>query len=277
MPLFIDIHEVPGVTTEIAAAEHIKDIEIQTPHGVNFSKYWINERSGKIFCLCEAPSAEAAMEVHRMAHGGVGADRIIEVTPELTEMFMGDAMTDASGAVLLPAHENHDTATRTVLFTDLVNSTALTQTLGDIAAMQLLQVHDRIVRTAIGLYGGSEIKHTGDGIMAAFVSPAGALRCAIRALRDLHAYVSEHPEHSLQMRIGAAIGEPVEHHNDLFGTTVQLAARLCGEAKPMEILVSHLVADACSDDAFVYDELCERVLKGFEKPVPVRVVMWQIT
>lgn len=273
MPLYIDIHEVPGVTTELAAAAHIRDIETQTPHDVNFAKYWINERSGKIFCLCDAPSAEAAMEVHRQAHG-VAADRIIEVTPELAEMFMGDAMTDASGAVLLPAHDRHDTATRTVLFTDLVNSTALTQTLGDVAAMRLLEVHDRIVRDAIGLAGGSEIKHTGDGIMAAFISPVAAVRCAIKAQRDLHAYASEHPEQPLQMRIGAAIGEPVEHHNDLFGTTVQLAARLCAQAEPMEILVTHLVCDACSEEPFVFGDVDERILKGFERPVATRAVHW---
>jgi hypothetical protein len=57
MPLYIDIHEIPGVTSALAAAEHIKDIDAQGPFAVNYSKYWLNEETGKIFCLCEAPSA----------------------------------------------------------------------------------------------------------------------------------------------------------------------------------------------------------------------------
>ena len=81
MPLFIDIHMVPGVTSQIAAAEHVKDLEVQSPLGVNYSKYWLNEQQGKIFCLCEAPDAETAITVHRMAHGEV-AEQIIDNNQE---------------------------------------------------------------------------------------------------------------------------------------------------------------------------------------------------
>jgi class 3 adenylate cyclase len=276
MPLYIDIHEVPGVTTEAAAAAHIRDIDVQTPYGVDFEKYWINEQSGKIFCLCEAPNIEAAMAVHREAHGVV-ADRIIEVTPELTEMFMGSAPTDASGAVLLPAQHPraHDNGLRTVVFTDIVGSTSLTQSLGDDGAMRLLLVHDRIVREAIAATEGREVKHTGDGIMAAFYSPVAAIRCAIQAQTALAAHNAEHPDMAFHMRIGAAIGEPVERHNDLFGATVQLAARLCAHAEPAQILVSSVVADLCLGKGVMFHDLGSIALKGFDEPAPVRVVEWR--
>ncbi len=79
MPLYLDIHKnVKGMTSEKVAQAHQKDVEVQDKHGVKFVNYWYNEEAGSIFCLCEAPSREAAEAVHREAHGGV-ADEIIEV------------------------------------------------------------------------------------------------------------------------------------------------------------------------------------------------------
>ena len=79
MPLFMDIHRnMTGLTPEGLAEAHKKDLEVQGKHGVNFVNYWYNEADGTIFCLCEAPSMEAAAAVHKEAHGGV-ADEIIEV------------------------------------------------------------------------------------------------------------------------------------------------------------------------------------------------------
>lgn len=79
MPLFMDTHHhVEGLTAEAVAGAHQKDLETQDKHGVKYLKYWFDESSGKVFCLVEAPSKEAAMAVHREAHGLV-ADEIIEV------------------------------------------------------------------------------------------------------------------------------------------------------------------------------------------------------
>lgn len=265
MPLFIDIHEVPGVTTAQAAAEHIKDIDAQGPFNVNYSKYWLNEATGKIFCLCEAPSAEAAIEVHKLAHG-VGADRIIEVTPELSDLFLGPAMTDAAGAVVVasPSGTSNDTGIRTVLFTDIVGSTAMTQQLGDEAAFALIERHDAIVRAALARNTGREVKHTGDGIMAVFVSTVAAVRCAHEIQKALH------DDQSLALRVGIAAGEPLERDGDFFGGAVQLAARLCAHAAPREVLVSGAVADLCVGKDVNFDDLGSVTLKGFATPVAVR-------
>jgi hypothetical protein len=79
MPLFIDIHKhIPGLTAEAVAGAHAKDVEVQKKHGVQYLKYWYDEKLGKVFCLVNAPNKEAAMAVHREAHGLV-ADEIIEV------------------------------------------------------------------------------------------------------------------------------------------------------------------------------------------------------
>ena len=79
MPLYMDIHKkVDGATADAVADAHAKDLEVQAKYGVNYQKYWIDENSGTIFCLVEAPNKEAAERVHREAHGLV-ADEIARV------------------------------------------------------------------------------------------------------------------------------------------------------------------------------------------------------
>ena len=79
MPLYLDVHnKVEGASTDALAQAHRKDLEVQHKYGVNYLRYWFDEGTGKVFCLVEAPSKEAAAAVHREAHG-VMADDIIEV------------------------------------------------------------------------------------------------------------------------------------------------------------------------------------------------------
>ena len=80
MPTFMDVHHVDGGVSATDVAEaHQADLETQTKYGVNYKQYWVDEGAGKIFCLVDAPDAEAAMTVHREAHGLV-ADEIYEVS-----------------------------------------------------------------------------------------------------------------------------------------------------------------------------------------------------
>ena len=272
MPMYMDIHVVPGATAKDVADAHTKDVEAQKKHGVEYVKYWFNDSCGKIFCLVHAPSPEAAAEVHRAAHGLV-AEKIIEVQPELAEGFLGGTETNVAGAVLAPGTTDgeRDTGLRTILFTDIVNSTSLTHSLGDEGAMALLHAHDKIVRDALASLGGREVKHTGDGIMASFVSAAATIRAAARIQAEIarHAKANAAP---LQVRIGVAAGEPVEHHRDLFGSTVQLAARLCAHAEPEQILVSNAVVELCIGKVISFRDMGEVSLRGFPAPVRVHAV-----
>ena len=80
MPLYMDVHNMDGgVSAADVAKAHQADLETQTQHGVEYKRYWVDEKAGKIFCLVDAPSAEAAHTVHREAHGLV-ADEIYEVS-----------------------------------------------------------------------------------------------------------------------------------------------------------------------------------------------------
>ena len=277
MPLYMDIHNLDdGTTPEDVAKAHAKDMETQKKYGVEYTKYWVNETGKKVFCLAHAPNAEAAEQVHREAHGMM-PEKIIEVQPELAEGFLGGVETNAAGAVILPGSgaDARDPGIRTVLFTDVVNSTILTQSLGDEAALAILGVHNTIVRDALSASGGREVKHTGDGIMASFVSPAAAVRCAIHIQRELEKHAQENSERPLKVRVGAAAGEPVEQNNDLFGSTVQLAARLCAHAQPQQILVSNAIPDLCIGKGLLFEDLGEVSLKGFGNPVRAHAAAWK--
>lgn len=275
MPLYMDIHEIRGATAEDVAKAHVADVEKQHEHDVEYLKYWFNENNGKIFCLVRAPDPEAAVRVHREAHGLV-ADKIIEIEPEIAEGFLGGVETNMAGAVLAPggAQGERDPGIRTILFTDIVGSTTLTQRIGDEAAMELLTVHDRIVREALAALGGREVKHTGDGIMASFVSAAATVRCAARIQAELTRFHQEHGEVPFQVRIGAAAGEPVERGQDLFGSTVQLAARLCSHADAAQILVSNVVVDLCMGKGLSFSDAGDVQFKGFDRPIRVHTVDW---
>ena len=271
MPMYMDIHEVPGATAQAVAAAHLADVATQAKYGVEYHKYWFNEGKSKIFCLCSAPDAEAATTVHREAHGLV-AQKIIEVAPEVAESFLGGSEVDAAGAVILPGATGRDPGIRTILFTDIVDSTSMTQRLGDEAVMALLDVHDATVREAVAVSGGREIKHTGDGIMAAFSSAAAAVRCAARIQTALADHPSRSSDAPVIVRIGAAAGEPVESNRDLFGSTVQLAARLCSHAEPEQTLVSNVVAELCIGKGLTFRDLGEISVKGFDRPIRVHAV-----
>jgi len=273
----MDIHNLPeGTTPEDVAKAHAKDMEIQQKYGVEYHKYWVNEAGNKVFCLAHAPNAEAANQVHREAHGLI-AEKIIEVEPDVAEVFLGGTETNNVGAVLLPGGgpDARDPGIRTVLFTDVVNSTTLTQSLGDEAALAILGMHDIIVRDALSALGGREVKHTGDGIMASFVSVASAVRCAIQIQRELDKHAETDPERRLKVRVGAAAGEPVEQNNDLFGSTVQLAARLCAHAQPEQILVSNAIAELCLGKGLLFEDVGELSLKGFNSPVRAHAAAWK--
>ena len=163
----------------------------------------------------------------------------------------------------------------TVLFTDIEGSTTITQRLGDAEAQEVLRTHNTIVRDALKAHGGSEIKHTGDGIMASFVSVSGALGCAIAIQRAVAALVREDPEMPLRVRIGLNAGEPVVEDEDLFGTAVQLAARICAHAEPGQIVVPTVVRELAAGKGFLLADLGEVALRGFEDPVRLYELRWE--
>jgi len=263
----MDRHEFTQVTAADLAAAHLQDLAVQGQFEVQFLNYWFDEERQHAFCLATGPTGEAVGAAHAASHGSIPY-QIIEVDPDAVVRFMGGMANHRPGEPYV------ETAFRTILFTDIEGSTGLTQQLGDARAMALLRNHDQVVREALQRNTGSEVKHTGDGLMASFRSVTGGLGAAIEIQRGLAADAALEAGR-LQVRIGVAAGEPVTERGDLFGAAVQLAARLCQRAKPGGILASAGVHDLALGKGFTFGKAGRLRLKGFDEPSTAFEVLWR--
>lgn len=161
-----------------------------------------------------------------------------------------------------------------VMFTDIVGSTGMTQSLGDRSAQQLIHVHNTIVRQALAEYAGREVKMTGDGIMASFTSVGSAIDAAIGIQKAIKFYNSQKKSSPLYLRIGLNAGEPIVEGNDLFGTVVQIAARVCNLAEKNEIYVSRLVEELAVGKPYNFVDKGLQQLKGISQKQQVYEVAW---
>lgn len=258
MPMYLDRHDAPGVTPEQLAEAHVADLAIQEKYGVKYLSYWFDPSAGSVFCLAEGPDKEAVNAVHKDSHG-LEASAIIEVEHRSLQAFMGPPPVHPPGeAYVAPG-------VRAILFTDICNSTAMTQRLGDAASMVLLRDHDSLVRSALDGHGGREVKHLGDGIMASFSSVAASVDGAL-AIQDALRSRNQSAEVTIDLRIGIAAGEPITDKEDLFGAAVQLAARLCAAAPPGGVVVSVAVRELCIGKPFRFEVVGPLELKGFAGP-----------
>ena len=185
--------------------------------------------------------------------------------------FLDEADTESEAVESQPATGGF----ATILFTDMESSTSLRQQLGDERAQELVREHNRIVRKALKANSGSEIKHTGDGIMASFSSASQGLSAAIAIQRGIHDYRGAEPESLLRVYIGLNAGEPIAEEGDLFGTSVDLAKRICDRCQPGEILVSDVVRQLAAGKEFLFQDRGETALRGFEDPVRLHEVQWR--
>lgn len=162
----------------------------------------------------------------------------------------------------------------TVVFTDMVDSTNMTQQRGDAGAQEIVRRHNLIVRNALARFGGNEVKHTGDGIMASFLSAAEAVEAMMTVQRQIAEHNRRMPGQTLHVRIGLNAGEPIQEEDDLFGSTVQLAARVCAAAEADQILCTASVMELAERPSSLFRSAGPKTLKGFRDPVLVYQIMW---
>jgi class 3 adenylate cyclase len=269
MSFYLDRHDVPaGTDDEDIRGLHMKDLEVQKRYGVRYLTYWFDYDRRSAFCLVDAPSAELAQQVHKEAHGLLPGS-VIPVEKDVVALFMG-RLDDPTRSGRPPG-----SGFRAIMFTDIEGSTDLTQRVGDEAAFGLLREHDQIVRAALDAHRGTEVKHTGDGIMASFESATDAIRAATAIQRALLDREATDEEGFVRVRIGISAGEPVEHGGDLFGSTVNLAARLCAHAEAGHIVVSNAVRELALGKQLPLREPQAVTLKGFDEPQLCAEVAWR--
>ena len=196
-------------------------------------------------------------------------DAMAEINAQIIDFVLGPER--AAPAQQAPA----PSGLLTLMFTDIEASTAMTQRLGDAGAQDILRDHNEIIRNALSKNAGREIKHTGDGVMASFGSSASALTCAGDIQRAFEEHNEREPGARVRVRIGLNAGEPVAEDGDLFGTAVQVAARICARAEPGQVLVANVVRELAAGKQFLFADVGDVVLRGFEDPVRLYDMRWR--
>jgi class 3 adenylate cyclase len=143
----------------------------------------------------------------------------------------------------------------TVVFTDIVGSTARAQTLGDRTWGDLLDLHDKAVRKELSRFRGNEIKWTGDGFLAAFDRPARAIQCALAIVNTVRAL-------GLEVRAGIHTGEVDFVKNDIRGIAVHIASRVADLANGGDVVVSRTVKDLVAGSGIAFQDYGTHELKG---------------
>ena len=163
-----------------------------------------------------------------------------------------------------------------VVFSDLVDSTALLAQLGDDRMDEVRRAHVQDVTGVVSASGGRVIKTLGDGAMASFESALGALRAAAGIQSSVERLDAAQGQIGIAARVGVAAGEPISDGDDLHGMAVVIAARLCSAAGTSEVLVQDLVASlVASRDGLSLEELQSYELKGVPLPVRAAGLRWR--
>jgi class 3 adenylate cyclase len=162
-----------------------------------------------------------------------------------------------------------------VMFTDLVGSTGLAESLGDTTWHEMLASHRQLVRRCVDDHSGTEVSTQGDGFLVRFETPDAAVACAMslqRSMADTRIGGAFVPE----LRVGIHAGEAVADDNDLVGRVINLAARVTDSAEPGEIIITEPVADHLSPGVALVDRGL-KPLKGFAQPRHLLSVVWHPT
>ena len=244
MPLYMDVHIVPGVDARNVAEAHRKDLLIQEEHECKCMTYWIDEERESIFCLIEAPTKEAVVEMHNRAHGLI-PNKVIEVSSGLVSSFLGriydplEAQISNDGLKVFA-----DPSFRIVLVTKITDPILLRYELGAEKANKLLEQHDTIIRKNISQCEGSEVEHGGAGFIISFSSAAKAVSCALSIQKEMSVLEPD----LTNFRLAINGGFPVAKTNSLFGDTIQFAEYLCMIAKNCQAAIASSVKELVSRD-----------------------------
>ena len=184
------------------------------------------------------------------------ADRLLSLVVDDADALGMTRLADETRALM----STEGTVLTTVLFTDIVGSTALAGRLGDVSWRALLDNHDTFVRSELRRYGGTEVQYTGDGFLAAFDSPIRAVRCGLAIVHGAN-------DIGVEVRAGVHTGECQRRGDNLAGIAVHVGARVAAKAGAREVFVSRTVADLLAGSGLRFQTRGQHELKGVDGTV----------
>lgn len=250
MPIYMDRHDVPGITLQDAAAAHDEDVRIQKKYGCLAMTYWVDEERETAFCLLDAPNKEAVKQLHDEAHGLI-PHQIIKVDSDVVKAFLGrihdpETFTTRDNDTL---SVYNDPAFRAIMVVSLDESLLVNFSYGSSEEVECLRTYRSIIREQLKRHRGQEVECLGEGSMASFISVSQAVLCAIAIRQCFRKYNHRTLASGIRAQIGISAGIPVaDGSDDFFGPTVQLANRLCWMGRENQIVVAAIVRELCKGE-----------------------------
>lgn len=243
MPIFMDLHIVPGVSAKDVAEAHRMDVYIEKDHHCTCLTYWVDEPRGHVFCLIDAPDKESVMELHNRSHG-LTPHKIIEVNPGLVQSFLGrikdpeiTRLTESGLPII------DDSSFRILLTTFIEENYAAYDGLNSGELRQIRSERYELLRRIAAAHLGSEAVLEGDYFIASFVNVSDAMAAAQSVCEQLAgAKGLQHFSVSLHA------GEAVTKADRLFGETISLSKALCTLQMPEKLRLSTTVKNLLTDD-----------------------------
>ena len=263
---YVSVERLLQLMPEMRSLEFVRDLQrIQTPTLIAVTPEEGAHGGGRAWAQA-IPQAQLSVQRSGASLLRSGAPSIDELADTVDRFVQGDRREQTRTIE----------ATRTVIFTDIEGSTDLADRLGDQAAREIVRRVEQLTREALRAHGGVEVKTMGDGFMAWFRLASSALDAAIRIEQSVEREFAAEGR-DVRVRIGVNAGEPIEEADDLYGVTVNRAARIMAQAEGHDILVSDLVRGLVQGRSYRFQERGEHRLRGIEEPQRLFALDWRST
>ncbi len=236
MPIYMDLHIVPGITAENAAKAHLQDLRFQDEFGCNCMTYWVDETKNSAFCLIEAPNPKAVKELHDKAHGLI-THQIIEVNSTVVQSFLGRILDPE-----VPAHHDtqlkvfNDPAFRVLVLISHSDPVLMTLACGSENSNTYFQSLYSYIDSCATTYEGCTVRQTND-LLISFTSAFKAIAFA----KSVHNFIAEHKEIKPDFKIVINAGMPVTDSKTLFGKTIDIAKSMLYLKAVQPILLAPII------------------------------------
>jgi len=246
MPIYMDSHDINGVSSKDVAKAHQEDLKIQKNYGCKALTYWFDEERGSAFCLIDAPNKEAVEEMHNHAHGLI-PNKIVEVEDTVVESFLGriedpipEDNVDKNGLLII-----NDPAFRAILAIMLKQEYLLTHKFGKSQAAFIVKSYNSLIDNAVQNHDGRKIDNVKEGLLISFKSVKNAISCAQSIFQEQEKL--KFKDYNYALKIGISAGVPITENEEFFGDTVKKARLLCDIFNGDKIMVSSSIKDYISE------------------------------
>ncbi len=233
MPIYMDLHIVPGVNAKDVATAHSQDVYLEKNHSCKCLTYWVDEQKGHVFCLIDAPSKEVVIELHSKSHGLV-PHKIIEVEPNIVASFLGRITDPDVGEITEDGLLLINESSYRIMMLVRLPDPFLYKYQGKEDENDLQQKLS-IIKEKILSGKGKIALHHREGIIGSFVLAKEAMQTA----KDIMASLGDESG----ITIALQGGEPVTYHDDFFGDTLSMLQFLCFFVHKNPIRISHTVRE----------------------------------